>query len=112
MKDLEKLLPRLRNKFLEITLGDEYEEIVLSDFTRKINGIIYGKLEDVIGDFLVLNCFYVNREGELCSGNMIYLNCWQVKAMTEVKTNGSLNDAMVGTEHINKIRRLIGLIEK
>lgn len=110
MSDLKRLLPKLKSKLLEIFIGDEYEEIVLSDHVIKVNGVIYGKLEDIVDDFLVINCFYINKEGELVDGNIVYINSWHVKAITEAK-KGSLNDVLLSASHSRKIRQLLGINE-
>ena len=109
MSKMDALLPRLKGKLLEISVGDEYEEIVLSDHVRKVNGVIYGILQDIVEEFLVLDCYYITKEGQLQDGNIIYINTWAIKAFTEVNSQGCLNDVFLSSDHTRKMKALLGI---
>jgi hypothetical protein len=111
MSKLDELFPKLKDELVEICVGDEYEELVMSDTTRKVNGSIFGKCKELIGDFLVLDCYYINKNNELSLGNIIYLNTWQIKAITKVKSNGSLKDIFMSSADSRKMKMLLGLDE-
>lgn len=111
MSDISKLLPRLQDELLEIYVGDEYEELVMSDNVRKVNGSVFGYCKDLLGDFLVLDCFYINKKGELVKGNITYINVWSIKAITKVKSNGSLSDVFMSSADTRKLKVLLGLDE-
>lgn len=107
MSEIKSLLPILQGKLLEVSIGADYEELLLSDHTKKINGVIYGILQDVIDDFMVLNCYFVDKKGNLKSGNIVYINTWSVTAFTEVNARGCLNDVLLSTAHTRKIKALL-----
>lgn len=111
MSELKGLLPVLKNQLLEICVGDEYEELLTADSTRKVNGVIYGVLKDIVDDFLVLDSYFLTKEGKINSGNIIYINTWAVKMFTKVNANGSLNDVMLSSDHTRKMKHLLGLNE-
>lgn len=110
MSQLKKLLPILQGKLLEISVGDDYEELVLSDHVSKVNGVIYGELDDIVDDFLVVRCYFIDKQGRLVKDNVVYINSWHVKVMKEAR-NGSLNDVFLGASHSRKIRALAGIDE-
>lgn len=103
---MDRLFPLIKGRLMEISIGDVYEEIVLSDHTKSINSTIYGTVQDLLGDFLILDCYFSNATGEVSSGNIVMLNTWNIKAMTEVNGSGSLNDVFMGTKDVRKIKRL------
>lgn len=109
MSDIKSLLTKIKNKYMEILVVDDYEDLVLSDFTQKVNSAIFGKVVDLIGDFLVVECLYFTADGELKTGNIIYLNTWNIKAMTELNDKGSMNDVLLGVNHARKIKKLLGI---
>jgi hypothetical protein len=109
MANLVELLPDLQDQLIEICVGDEYEELLTADSTRKVNSVIYGILKDVIDNFFVVDSFYLTKEGKLSSGNILYINSWTVKLITKVKPAGSLNDVMLSAEHTRKIKYLLGI---
>jgi hypothetical protein len=110
MSKMDALLPRLKGKVLEISIGDEYEELTLNDHIKKVNGIIYGILEDVVDDFLVVSCYYFDKNGALHKrGNVVYINTWSVKVFTELNSRGCLNDVFLSSEHSRKMKALLGI---
>ena len=109
MSEIKSLLPVLKGSLLEISVGDEYEEIVMNDFIRKVNGVIYGTLEDIVDDFLVVNCYYYDKSGNFKNGNIVYINTWAVKAFTKVNSQGCLNDVFLSSANTRKIKQLLGL---
>lgn len=111
MSKLDALLPKLKGKLLEISIGDEYEELQMSDHVKKVNGVIYGILRDIIDDFLVLDCYYLTAKGELADGNVVYINSWAIKVFTEVKPKGCLNDVLLSSSHTRRMKTMLGLDE-
>lgn len=109
MSDITGLLPTLKGKLLEVSIGDEYEELVMADHVKKVNGVIYGVLQDITGDFFVLNCYHITKEGQLSDGNIVYLNSWNIKAFTEVNSHGCLNDVFLSSSHTHKMKVLLGI---
>lgn len=111
MSDLNSLLPKLKNKLLEVGVGDEYEELVLTDHNKKINGVIYGVLKDIVEDFMVLDCYAI-KDGKLHNGNIVYINTWNVKYFTEANASGSLNDVLLSSAHSRRMKVLLGLTDE
>lgn len=109
MSKMDGLLPRLKDELLEFHVGDDYEEIHMADTTKKISGVIYGILRDIVDEFLVVDSFYLDRNGALVSGNIIYINTWAIKMFTKVKYNGCLNDVLLSRAHTRKIKELLGI---
>lgn len=111
MSKMDALLPILKGKLLEISIGDEYEELVMNDHIKKVNGVVYGILEDIIDEFIVINCYYITKQNELKLGNIVYINTWAIKAFTQVNSRGCLNDVLLGSSHTRKIKAILGLDE-
>lgn len=111
MSNMNSLLPILKGKLLEVSIGDEYEELVMSDHVKKVNGVIYGILKDIVDEFIVLDCYYLTKEGELANGNIVYINTWAIQAFTQVNASGCLNDVFLSSSHTRKIKALLGLDE-
>lgn len=109
MSKLSSLLGTLKGELLEISIGDNYEDIVLSDTVKKVNGVIFGTLKDVVDDFLIVDSFFINKDGEVQTGNIVYINTWHVKVFTKVKSNGSLNDVLLSASHTRRIKAILGL---
>lgn len=114
MKDLDKLLTYFKDKYIQIYLGEQYEEIQLDDHTYEIISVIYGKLIDVVSDFLVIDCFYVSSSKdfkEIKSGNIIFINSWQVKMMTAFDDKGTIDDILLSGKHTGSIKSMINKLK-
>lgn len=99
-------LLKLRGKIVELYIGEQSETINYDEISVPQNSSIFGKIIDVLDRFVVLQCLYVeNREVRL--GNKIYINTFQIRAMTELDGHGSLQDIFLNVKDAKFIRDLI-----
>lgn len=104
----DELLTKFKGKILEIYIGDQSETINYDDYSVPKNCSIFGKLVDVLDRFVIFDCYYIDqRTNELKSGNKIYINAFQIRAMTEVDGHGSLADIFLSVDAAKVIRRLL-----
>lgn len=102
-----ELLYKLKGKLLELYIGDQAETINYEDYSVPQNCIIYGKLIEVFDRFIVLDCYYINSAKQICSGNIVYINSFQIRVMTELNDNGSLNDVFLDAKSSEKVRKTL-----
>jgi hypothetical protein len=104
----DELLYKLKGKLLELYIGDQAETITYEEYSVPQNCIIYGKLVDIFDRFVVLDCYFVDgRTKQVANGNIVYINSFQIRAMTELNANGSLNDIFLDAKSSEKIRKTI-----
>ncbi len=95
-------------KVLEIYIGDQCETLNFEDFSVPQNCSIFGKLIDVLDRVIILDCYYIDPSTKaLKSGNITYINSFQIRAMTEVNAKGSLADVFLHSKSAHKVRKLI-----
>lgn len=83
-------------RFVEIYIGDTYEDIKLEDTTQKVPAILIGKIITAYAECIVLNCAYKDtRSGEICFGNVVCLNERGIRTITEIDGNGALKDTFM-----------------
>lgn len=104
-----ELFKTLKGELLEISIADEYEELVFSDSVKKVNGVIFGYLKDVVEDILILDSFMINEDHKLVSGNTIYINTWYVKVFTKLNEKGTLGDIFLSSAHSRRIKEMLGI---
>lgn len=103
----DELITKFKGKIVELYIGDQYETLNFEDFSMPQNCTIYGRLIDLLDRFVILDCFYVDpATKQVKSGNQIYINTFQIRAMTEVNGRGSLNDIFLSTSDAIKVRKL------
>jgi len=104
----DELIENFVGKLVEIYIGDQCETLTFEDYSVPQNCIIYGKLIEVMDRFLVLDCYYVDKKtNEVKSGNICYLNSFQVRAMTALNGNGTLNDIFLNAKSSEKVRKTL-----
>ena len=65
----------LKGKLVEVYMGDEYEDLLQADFSKKIQMSVIGILEGAIGDCLVIDSYYFSSDHKaLVKGNILYIN--------------------------------------
>lgn len=96
----------LKGKYLELYIGDQCETMNYDEISVPQNSSIFGQLVDVLDRFIILQCLFV-RNGEVKSGNKIYINAFQIRAMTVLDGAGSLKDIFLNSKDSEFIRNVI-----
>ena len=86
----------LKDKFIEIYLGDSFEEIKLEQTSMSYPAVFCGKVVGAYKECLVLNSFYIaDNKGTKQLGNVIFVNERAIRALKEVDGNGTINDLFI-----------------
>lgn len=93
----------LKGQFIELYIGDQCETMNYDETSVPQNSSIFGKLIEVLDRFVILECMYI-RNGEILTGNKVYLNAFQIRAMTVLNGRGSLQDVFLNVKDANMIR--------
>jgi hypothetical protein len=83
------------DKFLEIYVGDTYEDVSTEQVSTSYPSVFCGKVVAAYRECLVLNCTFVGQNKHLQLGNMIFINERAIRALTEVDGNGTISDMML-----------------
>lgn len=103
----DELLVKFKGKILELYIGDQCETLNFEDFSIPQNCSIYGKLVDVLDRFIILDCLYIDpKTKQLKSNNRIYINAFQIRAMTELNDEGCLGDVFLHVNDAKLVRKL------
>jgi hypothetical protein len=95
-------------KFVEIYIGDTYEDIKLEDTTQKVPAILVGKIISAYAECIVLNCAYKDpRTGDICFGNVVCLNERGIRTITEIDGKGGLKDTFLDVKDGPRIAKAI-----
>jgi hypothetical protein len=103
----DELLTKFKGKVLEFYIGDQAENISWEEYSIPMNSVIIGKLIEVLDRFITIQCYYIDKSGKTKSDLIVYINAFQIRAMSELDGNGSLNDVFLGCKNAEKIRKAI-----
>lgn len=107
----DELLLKFKGKIVELYIGDQYESLEFEGYSMPQNCIIYGRIIEVLDRFIVLDCFYVDNRNEVRNNNIVYINAFQIRAMTELNSQGSLADIFLSTRDGERIRKFALMIK-
>lgn len=104
----DELLQKFKGKVVELYIGDQAETLNFEDFSIPQNCSICGKLIEVLDRFIIIDCYYVDpRTKKLKMGNYVYINAFQIRAMTEINGAGSLGDIFLHVNDAKIVRKLL-----
>ena len=58
----ELIAKTMKDKVVEVYIGDSYEDIKYDDSTTKYPAVLVGKVVTAYAECLVLNCIYVDKK--------------------------------------------------
>lgn len=104
-KSFAELIAELfKNKFVEIYLGDSFEEIKLEQNSVSYPAVFCGKVISAYKECLILNSFYTSdNKGTKQLGNIIFINERAIRSLKEIDGNGTINDLFIksGSESLS-----------
>lgn len=91
-----------KDKYLEIYMGDSYEETKLEQTSMAYAAVFCGKVMGAYRECLIINSFRTVGSGRNSSrktGNIVFLNERAIKALREVDGEGTINDLFIKSGH-------------
>lgn len=100
----EFLAEIFKDKFIEVYVGDSYEDISTEQINTTYPAVFCGKVVAAYRECLILNCAYVAQNRHLAMGNMMFVNERAIRALNEVDGNGTLEDMMLRSKETLDIK--------
>lgn len=107
----EFLAVLFKDRFIEVYLGDSYEEVSMEQTSTSYPAVICGKVIAAYRECLVINGAYVSptakpgKPHKLQLGNLIFINERAIRALTEIDGNGILEDMLFRSRHSLDIKK-------
>lgn len=107
----EFLAVLFKDRFIEVYLGDSYEEVSMEQTSTSYPAVLCGKVIAAYRECLVINGAYVSatakpgKPQQLQLGNLIFINERAIRALTEIDGNGILEDMLFRSRHSLDIKK-------
>ncbi len=88
----EFLAELFKDRFLEIYLGDQYEDVTTEQITTSYPAVLCGKVVSAYKECLIINAAFINKQKKLQLGNLLFINERSIRFLNEVDDNGTLED--------------------
>ena len=103
-----------KDKFVEIYVGDSYEDISTEQVSVTYPAVFCGKVVGAYRECLVINCAYTMHgysglhTKKISLGKMLFLSERAIRALTEVDHKGVLEDTMLRSRETLDIKKTFG----
>lgn len=108
----EFLAEIFKDKFIEVYVGDAYEDVSTEQISTTYPAVFCGKVVAAYRECLILNCAFVGNNRHLQMGNMMFVNERAIRALNEVDGKGTLEDMMLRSKETLDIRDAFKHLEK
>lgn len=102
----EFLAELFHGRYLEIYLGDSYEEVSMEQISTAYPAVFCGKVIGAYRECLVLSAAYIDSQRKLKLGNLMFINERAIRALNEIDGNGILQDMLLRSRESLDIKRL------
>lgn len=82
-----------KDKFIELYLGDAYEDVSLEQTSTAYPAVFCGKVVAAYKECLVINSVFVNTTSKRMQlGNLMFINERAIRGLNEIDGNGIIED--------------------
>ena len=93
-----------KDKFVEIYLGDSYEEVSLEQTSQSYPAVFCGKVVAAYKECLVLDSVYVENK-KLTLGNLVFLSERAIRGLNAIDGKGTLEEMFLRSSESLEIKR-------
>lgn len=96
-----------KNKFIEIYLGDSYEEVSTEQISTSYPAVFCGQVVTAYRECLVLNGVYVNQRTKTPSiGNLVFISERAIRGLNEIDGKGIIEEMFLRSKESLDIKEL------
>jgi hypothetical protein len=94
-----------KDKFVEIYMGDSYEEVSIDQISVAYPAVFCGKVVGAYRECLVINSAYIDKNNKMELGNLLFLSERGIRALNEVDENGILEDMFLRSKETVSVKK-------
>lgn len=101
----EFLAELFKDKFVEIYLGDTYEQISTEQVSMEYPSVFCGKIIAAYRECLVIDAAYVDKQKQLRTGNLIFISERAIRALSPCDGSGIIQDMFLRSREAAEIAK-------
>lgn len=102
----EFLAEVFKDKFIEVYVGDAYEDVSTEQVSTAYPAVFCGKLIGAYRECLMISCVYVNQSRHLQIGNILFISERAIRALNEIDGKGTLEEMMLRSKESLDIKSI------
>lgn len=100
----EFLAEMFNGKFIEVYVGDSYEDVSTEQISTAYPAVFCGKVVAAYRECLVLDCAYITQDKHIRLGNYLFVNERAIRALNEVDGKGILEEMMLRSKETLSVK--------
>lgn len=105
-KTLAEFLGELfKDKFVEIYVGDSYEEVSVEQISTAYPAVFCGKIVAAYRECLVISAAYIDLNKKVRVGKLMFISERAIRALSPVENNGGLEDMFLRSREAQEIAK-------
>lgn len=95
-----------KDKFIEIYVGDSYEDVSVDQVSVTYPAVFCGKVVAAYRECLIISSVFVDSGRHLQVGNMMFISERAIRALNEIDGNGIMEDMMLRSKESLVIKKV------
>jgi len=96
------------DKFIEIYVGDTYEEVSTDQISQQTPAVFFGKVISSFNDCLIINSVFLNHDTKKYQlGNLMFINDRSIRTISELDGTGLLNDMFHTSAESYNLKKIV-----
>lgn len=83
------------NRFIEVYVGDSYEEVSTEQVSTSYPAVFCGKVIGAYKECIILNAAHIDKSKKLKLGNILFINERAVRGLTEIDGEGIFEEMLL-----------------
>jgi hypothetical protein len=100
----EFIVSVFKDKFIEIYLGDSYEEVSTEQISTSYPAVFCGKVVAAYKECLILNSVFVDSTNQVKLGNLMFISERAIRGLNEIDGNGIMEDMFLRSRESLEIK--------
>jgi len=92
-----------KDKYLEIYVGDSYEDVSTEQISTSYPAVFCGKVIGAYRECLIINGFHVTKNKQVSFGNILFVNERAIRTLCEINGSCSIQDTILRSIDVNPI---------
>ena len=101
----EFLAEIFKDKFIEIYVGDSYEDLSTEQVSTPYPAVFCGKVVAAYRECLIISCVFIKNK-HMHLGNMLFVNERAIRALNEIDGNGIMEEMMLRSKESLSIKEV------
>lgn len=95
-----------KDKFIEVYVGDAYEEVSTEQISTSYPAVFCGKVIGAYRECIIISAAYIDkRSNKLKLGNMLFVNERAIRGLTEVDGNGIFEEMLLRSRECVEVKK-------